>query len=447
MSFDREVEVFLGNHPDLEMIEVFLTDVNGVCRGKQLPADALKKVAKNSIYFPITIPFLTTNGTNPEAVVEEYCADPDRACHPVEGSLQLMPWATKKTAQVLISMKDTDGGPMFFDPRHVLDKILSYYRADELRPVIALEYEFFLFTAGSVPPVAISPVNGMVQANGANSYNMDTFYDYELLLQEINEACSSQGIDITGVISEYGDGQFEVNLNHTENVLQACDHAMMVKRAVRGVARKHGMLASFMAKPFTGDVGSGLHAHVSILNKDGKNIFGLPDGEQKLQDAIGGLLETMPDSTAFFAPNANSYRRFDPLSYAPIVPNWGENNRRLSVRIPMSDGENRRFEHRVSGADGCPHLVAASILAGAHYGMKNKIDPGKPLGEFDNVSHVNVLPSRWRIALDRLAASNVMRQYLGNDFVDLYLKVKGSEEEEFHRAVTSVDYEQYLRIL
>jgi len=447
MSFDEEVSAFLSEHPDLEVLEALLIDINGIYRGKQMPASGLKKISTSGVYFPITTPFLTVNGTNSEWLADEYGSDPDRLCLPIEGSLQLVPWAERKTAQVLLSMQELDGAGVFSDPRGVLKSVLDRYKADNLTPVVAMEYEFFLFEPGTVPPVPVAPPNGMVSAKGANCYNLDVCYDFDSILREIEESCAQQGLNVIGIVCEYGTGQFEVNLGHTDNALEACDHALMLKRAIRGVALKHGLLASFMAKPFSDDVGSGLHAHVSMLNEAGDNIFGLAGGEAKLAAAVGGLLASMREATSFFAPNANSYRRFDPGAYAPIVPNWGENNRKLSVRLPMSDTKNRRFEHRVSGADACPHLVLASVLAGAHFGMVNNTDPGEKLGEFDDVDYSDVLPSRWRQALGALDGGTILREYFSNEFVDLYLQVRGYEEEEFHKAVSNADYAQYLRIL
>lgn len=447
MSFDQEIEAFLAAHPDVETVEVLIADMNGIFRGKQMPVAGLHKIAKGQFPFPITTCFLTANGTNADSIADEYGSDPDRFCLAVPGSLKIMPWARKPTAQVQLSMADTDGSPFFMDPRAVLDGVLLRYSEAGLTPVVALEYEFFLFEAGTVPPVPVKPQNGMPSASGPSVYNLDVYYDFEELMQEIEGACRAQGLNVTGLVCEYGNGQFEVNLEHTSNVQQACDDALLLKRAVKSVALKHGLLASFMAKPLADEVGNGLHAHVSVLDDAGANIFAGDSGADALRRAVGGLIETMPEATALFAPNANSYRRFDPEWFAPVVPNWGENNRRLSVRLPLSDDKNRRFEHRVCGADVCPHLITAAILAGAFHGMQKKCDPGEPLGEFGQVDFANMLPSRWRIALDRLAASTILRDYLGAEFIDLYLRVRCWEEEETHRQISSLEYDHYLRII
>lgn len=446
MSFSAEIKAFLEKFPDTEVVELLIADMNGIFRGKQMPVSALAKVAKEGVCFPITTPFLTTNGANAEWTLDEYGSDPDRLCLPIEGSLAPMPWAKKSSAQLMVQMQAKEGGAIETDPRSVLQKVLDRYAADGLTPVVALEYEFFLFEAGTMPPVPVAPPNGMPRSKDANCFNMDVFYDFESLLQEIEDASTAQGLRVSGLVCEYGNGQFEVNLEHTMSAMQMCDDAMKLKRVVRNVAMKHGLLASFMAKPTYDEVGSGMHAHVSVVDGEGSNVFAGED-DKTLKAAVGGVLETMREATAFFAPNANSYKRFDPEWFAPVVPNWGENNRRLSVRLPMSDSKNRRFEHRVSGADASPHLMLAAILAGAHYGLKNKCDPGPELGEFDLVDFENVLPPRWRIALDELAAGTVMKDYFGEKFVKLYLEVRGSEEEEFHRTYLAADHEQYLRVL
>lgn len=447
MSFQTEIDAFLKAYPDTEIVDVLIADINGLFRGKQLPVSALSKIASNGVYFPICTPFLTLNGANAEATYAEYGSDPDRLCKPVPGSLKPVPWAKRSTAQLMLSMETLEGEPIFADPRAVLSRVLSRFEVDKVTPVIALEFEFFLFEAGSMPPKPLAPPNGMPSGTDANCFNMEIFSDFAPLLQEIEEGCKAQGLSIAGLVCEYGNGQFEVNIDHSPNVMKQCDDAVMLKRVVRGVAQKHGLLASFMAKPVNDEVGSGLHAHVSLLDDDGINIFSAEHGEERLKHAVGGMLETMREATALFAPNANSFRRFDEEWFAPVVPCWGENNRRLAIRLPLAERVNRRFEHRVAGADASPHLVVAAILAGAHHGLTVEIDPGQALGEFDIPNFTNILPERWKIALEELKSGSVMKNYLGDEFVALYLQVRESEEEAFHRVVGTADFDQYLRVL
>lgn len=446
-GFEKEAAQFLDRNPGVDILEVLLADINGIFRGKQLPINALGKIGDSGLYFPITTPFLTVNGANAEKTLDAFGSDPDRRCFPVTGSLKPVPWASRPTAQIQVDMMDETGSPLFASPRTVLARTLEHLARLGLKPVVAIEYEFFLFKTGAQPPEVVAPLNGFPPARDANCYNLEVYSDYQPLMAEIEDSARAQGLEIAGLVCEYGNGQFEVNLNHVPDALKACDDAMLLKRVIRGVAHRHGLLASFMAKPQPDEVGSGLHAHVSLLNEDGDNIFALKDGETRLKHALGGLIATMPAATAFFAPNANSYRRFDAEWFAPVVRNWGENNRRLSLRLPLADKKNRRFEHRVSGADASPHMVVASVLAGVCHGLAGKLDPGAPLGEFDLVDFANVLPPRWRMALDALERDTILHEYLGEEFVNLYLQVRQSEEEEFHRTWFAADHAQYLRIL
>ena len=195
------------------------------------------------------------------------------------------------------------------------------------------------------------------------------------------------------IVSEYGAGQFEVNLHHVKDALAACDHAILLRRLVRGIARQQGLAATFMAKPFRDLDGSGMHVHFSLLDGSGRNVFGpappaaTPDAyPDTLRHAVGGMLSMLPESLAIFAPNANSYRRFRPGFFVPIAPNWGPNHRQVALRIPTSDDANVRLEHRVAGADCNPYLAMAAILAAAHAGITRRIEPppmireGEPVG-------------------------------------------------------------------
>jgi glutamine synthetase len=160
------------------------------------------------------------------------------------------------------------------------------------------------------------------------------------------------------------------------------------------------------------------------------------------------MAATMADAMAILAPNANSYRRYVARSYAPVAPIWGINNRTVALRIPAGSAASRRVEHRVAGADANPYLALAVVLAGAHHGIKNRIDPGEPV-QGDGYAAAQASgaknPTDWVAALDRFAASAVMRDYLGDAFVDLFVAVKRTEQERFNAQVTALDYDWYLQ--
>ena len=218
------------------------------------------------------------------------------------------------------------------------------------------------------------------------------------------------------------------------------------------MAKKHGFIACFMAKPFEEDSGSGMHIHMSLVDKDGNNYYSQgkdkmasPPYSARFRHAIGGLAKTMADATAIFAPNANSYRRLRPDMFAPVEPNWGANHRNVSLRVPVSGQKDLRVEHRVSGADANPYLVTAAIAAGVHYGMKNKCDPGPMVEEGQFVTLKQKIPNRWDDALNKMARSKVLKEYLGEEFCHSYVTNRREESRRFHNHVSQLDFDWYLR--
>ncbi|MEQ9562944.1 MAG: hypothetical protein RLN69_10520, partial [Woeseiaceae bacterium] len=150
-------------------------------------------------------------------------------------------------------------------------------------------------------------------------------------------------------------------------------------------------------------------------------------------------------STAIFAPNANSYRRLRPEMFAPVEPNWGTNHRKVSLRVPVSDQKNLRFEHRTSGADANPYLVTAAILAGVHHGLVNRCDPGKMIPEGAVIELQRKIPNRWDAAIDLFAKSKVLPDYLGAEYCKTYVTNRRDEARRFHNIISETDFDWYLR--
>ena len=215
------------------------------------------------------------------------------------------------------------------------------------------------------------------------------------------------------------------------------------------VARRHGLGAVFMAKPFAEWAGCSLHVHVSVTDREGRNAFASAGGKGSVSDtlrhAVGGLAATMPESMAIFAPNANSYRRYRPGLFVPLAPNWGVNHRGVALRVPLSGPEDTRIEHRPGGADGNPYLVMAAILAGIHHGIANRVEPGPMVMPGQVIDERAVLPVRWEAALDAFEAGKVLPRYLGERYHALYAACRREECDRFHAQITDRDYEWYLR--
>ncbi len=250
------------------------------------------------------------------------------------------------------------------------------------------------------------------------------------------------------MISEYAPGQYELTLDYRKNVMQAADDLILLKRLVRAQARRHGVTACFMAKPIEKYAGSGMHLHVSLPDSAGNNVFSETGGESwslPLLRALGGLTQTMGESMLVFAPHANSWRRFVSQSYAPIAPTWGVNNRSVALRVPAGDAKNRRIEHRPSGVDTNPYLVAATVLAGIAKGLDEKLDPGpETTGNGYEADTSSNLPADWRSAIEAAKASEFLKQALGPDMHKTFTAIKQAEYVRVARTVSELDYHLYL---
>jgi len=320
-----------------------------------------------------------------------------------------------------------------------------------LHPVLATELEFYLTEHDGekfYPRVPRIPGSDLPQG-GAQYAMMEDLYEIDEFINDLTGICSTQNIPSGTALSEYSPGQFEVNLHHLDDPVLACDHALLLKRAVKAAARKNGLAATFMAKPFLDISGNGLHIHVSLLDEKGNNVFAgtSRDGpfSDTLRHAIGGLAELMAESMAIFAPNANSYRRFAPNAFVPSTPSWGQNHRNVALRIPLSSAANTRLEHRVAGADSNPFLVVASVLAGIHHGITQKCEPGKMVKQGELLDHVVTLPIRWPVALDTFDAGTILPGYLGEEYHELFSLCRREEEGRFSSEIPAKDFEWYLR--
>jgi glutamine synthetase len=259
-------------------------------------------------------------------------------------------------------------------------------------------------------------------------------------------ACAAQGVPADSAIAENGPGQFEINLLHSADALQVADDAVLFKEIVRGVARKHGLAATFMAKPYGDRAGSGLHVHFSLVDRDGVNVFddGSERGSDSLRHAVGGLLAAMPQSTLLFAPHMNSYRRLRPGNHAPSAVAWGYENRTAAIRIPGGNPKARRIEHRVAGADANPYLVLAVILGAALAGIEGKMRPPEPVVGDAYARRLPTIPPDWASAVDAFEQGALIPKMLSPTLQRMLVDCKRQEMEVFAQRVTDFEYHTYL---
>jgi glutamine synthetase len=435
---------FKERRPGVADVDLILPDLAGIARGKRLGADAFERAIGTGLTFPSSVYGIDASGNNVDAsglIWEE--GDADRPCRIDWTTLAPVLWR-EGGAQVLAGLGDHQGGPFFADPRATLAAVAGRFQALGLRPVCALELEFYLLEqrgargAGGRPRPPRDATPGQV-------YGLDQLDQREAFLSRLAGFCAAQDVPAKSAVSEYAPDQFEVNLGHLPDPVRAADHAFLLKRAVRAAARADGLLATFMAKPLARHAASGMHVHVSLTQEDGANLFARD--ERALGHAIAGLQATMAEAMLLCAPNANSYRRLRPLSYAPTAPTWGHNNRTVALRIPTGAPAARRVEHRVAGADANPYLVLAAVLAGIHHGLSKELEPDAPITGNAYAQVAPSLPLRWDRSIEAFAAATALPGYLGEAFWRLYGACRAAERDRFADVITPTEYAWYLHTL
>lgn len=451
-----EAEDFLKAHPEVEAVDIVLHDSNGIGRGKIIRRHELLSLYKSGRHIPISI--LGLDICSEDVHETGLCwdhGDGDLRAWPIPGSLKLLHNTQPARAEVLLSMYELDGRPMGSDPRHAMQRQVDAFAGRGLQPAGAFELEFFLLANerdayGRVKP-ASDVLDGRAPTYRTDVYSVDHLQGMLPLFNDIYAGAKKAGINAETVISEFAPGQYELTLNYREDIMQAADDLVRLKRIVRQQARAHGVTACFMAKPIEEHPGSGMHFHVSVQDETGRNIFAEESGAgwtDTLLHALGGLRQTMGESMLVFAPHLNSWRRFANQSYAPVNTAWGVNNRSVALRVPEGDLKSRRIEHRPAGVDANPYLVGATVLAGILHGLDNKIDPGPQTkgNAYKTEDRANI-PRDWREAIDAAKASEFLKTALGADMHRTFTEVKAAEYARVARTISNVDYDLYLHTI
>ncbi|WP_435102711.1 glutamine synthetase family protein [Arhodomonas sp. AD133] len=447
VTVSPDVKAFLGRTPEPEFVEAFITDINGIARGKRLPAASLPRLYGKGLCLPASTLVLDVWG---EEVAETglifETGDADHTCYPVPGSLRPLPWSERPGGQLLLQMLTPEGGPFPGDPRNILAGVVARLGELGVTPVVATELEFRLFDAEPGPDGRPRPPS-MATRGGSRSqlFGLDELESLDGLFADIEKACEAQGLPADTLIAEQSEGQYEINLTHVADPLLAADQAVLLKRTIKACARRHGLVASFMAKPFGDQSGNGMHVHVSLVDGDQRNVFAGDEAMSTvLRHAVGGLLATMEETTAICAPHANSFRRFQPGSHVPMAPTWGVDNRTTALRLPLAEPSASRIEHRVAGADANPYLVVANVLAGIHYGITGSVEPPPQTRGSAYEQVAASLPDEWGEAIAAFERSPFVADYLGETYRRWFAACKRQERERLRRDVPASEYDAYL---
>jgi glutamine synthetase len=270
------------------------------------------------------------------------------------------------------------------------------------------------------------------------------------LAHAIIDAASAMGIELEGFHTETGPGVYETAIRH-DDALRAGDKAAMFKTLVKVVARKHGLLATFMAKWNANLPGCSGHIHQSLSERTGKkNLFYDPKSDshisELMQHYMAGQLSLMRELTVMFCPTVNSYKRTVPGTWAPTNVTWGVDNRTTALRAISSGAKSTRVEHRLPAADANPYLSLAASLASGLHGIENSLELPSPTGNAYE-SEAPALPRSLEESTELFRSSSIARQILSDEFVDHYSATRDWETRQFRRAVTDWELERYFEII
>ncbi len=439
-----EAQAFLDANPGVQWIDAFLFDMNGIPRGKRIRRSDLIGVAKSGLMMPTSVFIMDPLGNCVEETGRLWeTGDRDHHCYLLSGTLVPIPVGDGRHAQVVMVIDAKDE----LDPRGVLIDQVERLTRDGQTPVAAVELEFYVTRRSTNGAFALHTPEGLSDdPSRPLTFGFEEMDALSPFIDDVYRICEVQGLPVHTVMKESGPGQFEINLQHRPDAVAAALDGLLLKRAVKAAARAHGLEATFMPKPHHDWAGSGMHVHLSLLDKAGQNLFAGDPISPLFRHALGGMRDSMADFMAVWAQSANAYRRYVPKAYVSLAAHWGFNNRTVALRIPRGHGSATRIEHSVAGADANPYLVVASILAGVSHGIANRLDPGPAVEGNSETMEAPPLPTAWVNSLDRFQRSEIVRGAFGAPFQEVFYRLKYAERSNFERIVTPLDHLWYSRV-
>jgi glutamine synthetase len=443
-----EAQAFLAAYPDVAAIDIVLTDAHGIGRGKSIRRHELESLFTSGRGIPASMFAQDVAGDDVEGtglVLTD--GGGDLRCWPIAGTLGFMP-ATGR-GQVLISMYNADGAGFAAEPRHALMRQIARAQGMGFTPMGALEVEFYLIDRergqdGQMQP-ARYPLTGRRSLN-TNTMSVDELDEMSPFFDAVYAGAAQLDLPLEALISEYSVGQYELTIRYRD-LARAADDVIIAKRLLRATARRFGMEACFMAKPFGHQAGSGMHLHLSLADTAGANLFADTAGgdlSPLMLNAIAGIRTTIPDTMAILAPFLNSWRRFASVNYSPANDTWGVENRTVALRVPASAAKARHFEHRVAGVDANPYLVAAVTLGAALDGIAADANPGPAVtGNAYGTPKNPALPTHWEGAIDAFEASDFARRILGDMLHGGFVAIKRAEVQRMALQVSEAEWAIY----
>jgi glutamine synthetase len=438
---EHEAEAALGalDATGLKAVRLLYTDLHGVARGKDIPLRHFPALAGEGAMFCAAVMGTDLRHTPVVGGQEGYV---DLAVRPDLETLRVVPWLPE-VAWCLGEAWTVDGSDHWpVCPRALLRRVVATYAGHGLEPIVAPELEFFLVERDVDAPGGIRRYVDEL----SRVYTVGAVSDPREIVLRMLLWCDELGLDAFAANHEYMSSQYEINVKHS-GALDAADRAFMLRAAVKEIAAREGLLATFMGRPFSDQGGSGFHLHVSLNGEDGHNAFSdetRADGLSPLAASfVAGVIAHAQGLQALLGPTVNAYKRILPDSLAPTHANWGHDNRTSFCRVPRERGARARVEVRTGDGSANAHLITAAILLAGLDGIERGLEPPDPVvGDAYRADEAHAgtrLPHDLAAALDALEADAWLAERLGTDLVATFLAMKRFEVERFAEAVGELD--------
>jgi glutamine synthetase len=431
----------------VKTVRLQYADLHGVARGKDIPVGQLERAVEDCVHFVAAV--MTVDlGHNVVAGFET--GFEDIAARPDLSTLVRIPWEPSVAACIADLERVDSHQPYGVDGRAALKRIVAEFEQLGLGPVIAPELEFYLCEPDE------SARGGWRRYVGqdSNVYTVGHRADPRGILGRMMHAADDIDLEVLAGNHEYGRGQFEINIRHTD-AIRSADRGFRLKWLVKESAAREGLLATFIGRPWNDDEGSGFHLHLSLVDGEGRNALADPDGEEGLaavtRHFIAGVLEHAPGLMALFNPTVNAYRRLNPEALVPTRVCWGHDNRFTFVRVPRERGSATRVEIRVGDGSANPYLAYTAALAAGLDGIRRGLEPPAPLSgfiyELPEEEIGPPLPSTLPDAIAALEADDLLVAAMGEELVSTFKKIKQYELNRYSQWVSDWELREYIHHL
>jgi glutamine synthetase len=449
----NEIIQYVKDHPS-GRVKIAFTDIDGILRGKYISTEKFLSVIESGMGFCDVIFGWDAGDVSYDNAQYTgwHTGYPDAPARIDITTFRKIPWENE-VPFFLGELIDKDGNPCYVCPRQLLKKVLNDAQQQGYTPYFSQEFEWFNFA--ETPQTAcdkqfknLTPLTpGMFGYSILRSSLKNPFFND--LFNDLNQF----DVPLEGLHTETGPGTYEAAIVYAP-IIEAADRAVLFKTAVKEIAYRHGIMATFMAKISENLPGCGGHVHQSLWNSEGKKNLFYDEADQmkmseQMRQYIAGQLFCLPHILPLFAPTINSYKRLVEGAWAPTTLTWGIDNRTVALRVLAGSSKSCRLETRVIGSDVNPYLAMAACLASGLYGIKNKLQLKQPVTvgngyrDYSNGS----LPATLYEATQLMKQSNVAKEILGEKFIEHFAQTREWEWRQHLKAVTDWEYKRYFEII